>query len=54
LLEPANVDAVRLHYRAARRADGELIPLTSGSTERVAQAVSHAAIVKTRRFSFLL
>jgi hypothetical protein len=38
----------------ARRADGELIPLTPGSTERVAQAVSHAGIVKSRRFSFLL
>ena len=34
--------------------DGELVPLTPGSTERVAQTVTHAGIVKTRRFSFLL
>jgi hypothetical protein len=40
--------------RFARGADAELIALTLGSTERVAQTVTHAGIVKTRRFSFLL
>jgi hypothetical protein len=38
----------------ARRADGELEPLTPDSTQRVARTVVHAGIVKTRRFSFLL
>ena len=38
----------------ARRTDGELEPLTPGSTERVAQTVTYAGIVKTRRFSFAL
>jgi hypothetical protein len=28
--------------------------LTPGSTQRVAQTVTHAGIVKTRQFSFLL
>jgi hypothetical protein len=37
-----------------RRADGELEPLTPGSTERVAQTVTHAGIVNTRRFGFIL
>jgi hypothetical protein len=40
--------------RFARRADGELEPLTPDSTERVAQTVTHAGIVKARQFSFLL
>jgi hypothetical protein len=37
-----------------RRADGGLELLTPGSTERVAQTVVHAGIVKTRRFNFAL
>jgi hypothetical protein len=40
--------------RFARRAGGELEPLTPGSTERVAPTVTHAGIVKTRRFGFIL
>jgi hypothetical protein len=40
--------------RFARRADGELEPLTPDSTERVAQTVTHAGIVKTHQLSFLL
>jgi hypothetical protein len=33
-------------------ADGELEPLTSGSTRAVAQVVTHAGIVKIRRYVF--
>jgi hypothetical protein len=39
--------------RFARRVDGQLELLTPGSTQRVAQ-MTHAGIVKTRRFSFAL
>jgi hypothetical protein len=38
--------------RFARRTDGELAPLTPGSTERVAQIVTHAGIVKVKRYAF--
>ena len=33
-------------------ADGELEPLTSGSARAVAQVVTHAGIVKIRRYAF--
>ena len=33
-------------------ADGELEPLTSGSTRAVAQVVTHAGICKVKRFAF--
>jgi hypothetical protein len=35
-----------------RRADGELEPLTAGSTKPIAEVRTHAGIVKTRRYSF--
>ena len=35
-----------------RRTDGELEPLTEGSTRRVALTVSHAGIVRVERHSF--
>jgi hypothetical protein len=37
-----------------RRADGELEPLTEGSTMPVARLVTHAGIVEVVRFSFVL
>jgi hypothetical protein len=36
----------------ARRSDGELQPLTEGSTATIAHTVRHAGIVKVRRFGF--
>ena len=38
--------------RFARGADGTLAPLTAGSTQRVAQTVTHAGIVKVKRYAF--
>jgi hypothetical protein len=35
-----------------RNADGELVPLTPGSTAKVATTVTHAGIVTTERYEF--
>jgi hypothetical protein len=35
-------------------ADGELEPLTSGSTRAVAQVVTHAGICRVKRYTFAL
>jgi hypothetical protein len=38
--------------RFCKRADGQLEPVTSGSTRAVAQVVTHAGICKVKRFAF--
>jgi hypothetical protein len=38
--------------RFTRRADGELEPLTEGSTKPVAQTRTHAGIVRVERYAF--
>jgi len=40
--------------RFTRRADGELEPLTPGSTAVVAETRTHAGIVTVRRYSFTM
>jgi hypothetical protein len=40
--------------RFTRRADGELEPLTEGSTKPVAETRTHAGIVKVKRLAFEL
>jgi hypothetical protein len=35
-----------------RRADGELEPLTAGSTKPIAETRLHAGIVKVKRYDF--
>jgi hypothetical protein len=35
-------------------ADGELVPLTSGSTGALAQVVTHAGVVRVQRYAFML
>ncbi len=38
--------------RFTRRADGELEPVTEGSTRPIAETRTHAGIVKVQRFAF--
>ena len=44
--------ATAIMERFCTGADGELEPLTSGSTRAVAQVVTHAGIVKVKRYCF--
>ncbi len=38
--------------RFTRRADGELVPLTEGSTRPVTETVRHAGIIRVIRYAF--
>jgi hypothetical protein len=38
--------------RFVRRTDGELEPLTEGSTKTIAETRTHAGIVRVKRFGF--
>ena len=38
--------------RFTRRADGELEPVTSGSTKAIAETRTHAGIVRVKRYAF--
>jgi hypothetical protein len=42
----------RIVERFVRRADGELEPVTEGSTKPTAEARTHAGITKVKRYSF--
>jgi hypothetical protein len=44
--------AHRIIERFVRRADGELEPLTEGSTKPVAEVRTHAGIVRVKRYGF--
>ena len=44
--------AHRIVERFVRRADGELEPVTEGSTKPIAETRTHAGIVKVRRYGF--
>jgi hypothetical protein len=44
--------AVAITERFGRAADGELVPITAGSTLPVVHRVAHAGIVETRKWSF--
>jgi hypothetical protein len=44
--------ATAITERFCRGADGELEPLTSGSTRAVAQVVAHAGVCKVKRYAF--
>ena len=44
--------ATAITERFCMGADGQLVPLTSGSTRPVAQTVTHAGICRVKRFAF--
>jgi hypothetical protein len=50
--EGERILAHRIVERFTRRADGELQPLTEGSTAPIAETRTHAGITKVKRYSF--
>jgi hypothetical protein len=44
--------ATAITEQFTRRADGELEPLTEGSTKPIAETRTHAGICKVRRYAF--
>lgn len=53
-LVPSLTKMLLLPVKTVHSVDGELVPLTSGSTRPVALTVTHAGIVKVELYSFLL
>lgn len=52
--EGERILAHRIVERFTRRADGELEPVTEGSTGPIAETRTHAGIVKVRRYAFVI
>jgi len=52
--EGQRILASAVEERFTHSADGELVPMTPGSTEAVAEVRRHAGIFTVKRYSFLL